>query len=344
VPTVVAAWTRVIVDYAKHRGYEVAPLLARHGLDEATLARPEARVPAQVDDAIWTALDRELGDPDIGVHVAESVVGAESFGVVGFLARASRTVGGAVATTQRYHRLIKDDNRVAVVRDERSLTIVESPGARGAWPRVIAEAVVANYVAMGSAWSGKRVVPLEVRFQHSRPASTHELERFFGVRPKFDQRDNALVLPGHVLATPLATAETGLVSLLERVAADQLRGLGAKGCGDRRPSGAGDPTFADEVRLAVEALLPGEPSVHRVARQLAVSPRSLQRRLAEDGSTFRAVVDQARLARAVGLVQRGLPVAEVAALLGFSDARAFRRAYQRWTGRTPGGDVVRRSA
>jgi AraC-like DNA-binding protein len=322
VATVVAAWTRVIVDYAKRRGLDVTGLLARHGLTEAVLARPEARVAAQVDDELWTAIDRELGDPDLGVHVAESVVSAESFGVVGFLARASGTVAGAVAMTQRYHRLIKDDNRVAVRGDARTLTIVESPGERGVWSRAIAEAVIANYVAMGTAWSGRRVVPLEVRFQHARPADTRELERFFGVAPKFDQPDNAIVLPGHVLTTPLATAETGLLSLLEIVAAAQLQTLG-------------DRAFVDEVRCAVEALLPDEPSIDRVARQLAVSSRSLQRRLAENCSTFRTVVDQARLARAVALVRRGLPVAEVAERVGFSDARAFRRAYLRWTGHTP---------
>jgi AraC-like DNA-binding protein len=191
---------------------------------------------------------------------------------------------------------------------------------RGAWPRAIAEAILANYVSLARAWTGARVVPREVRFQHAAPRDTRELERFFGVRPSFGQRDNAIVFDDETLALPLATAEDGLLELLETVAGAQEARLGAR-------------AFTDDVRLAVDALLATDPSIERVARQLAISPRSLQRRLAADGLTFRDVVDETRLRRALELVRARTPAAEVAARLGFSDARAFRRAYQRWVSR-----------
>src|SRR5256885_3710520 len=98
-PTVVAAWTKVIVDYAASRGLDVAP----PGLD---LTRPDLRVPAEVDDAIWEAADTRLGDRDLGIHLAETSVSAASFGVVGYLVRASANVGEALARVHQYHRLI----------------------------------------------------------------------------------------------------------------------------------------------------------------------------------------------------------------------------------------------
>jgi hypothetical protein len=242
-PSVVASWTRLIVEHARQRGVEVAPVLARHGLEPDALDRPGARVHARVDDAIWAELTRAIGDDDLGVHLAERAVSASSFGVVGFLARASGTVGDAIAQARRWQRLIKDDNHVAIVRSPRGATIVEMPGPdRGAWPRAIAEAILANYVALARAWTGKRIEPREVRFQHAPPRDLRELERFFGVRPKFGQPDNALVLDHEALATPLATAEDGLLALLEAVAATQEDTLGQR-------------AFVDEVRLAVDALL-----------------------------------------------------------------------------------------
>ena len=317
--SVVASWTRLIVDHARRCGVDVAPVLARHGLDEASLARPGARVPARTDDRVWAELSEAIGDDDLGVHLAEGWVSASSFGVVGFLARASDTVGDAIAQAQRWQRLVKDDNHIGIVRGPRGATVTEMPGPeRGAWPRAVAEAILANYVALARAWSGAPIAPIEVRFQHAAPRDTRELERFFAVRPKFGQHDNALVIGHDAMATPLATAETALVDLLEAVAAEQEGTLGAR-------------AFADDVRLAVDALLATDPSIERVARRLALSPRSVQRRLAAEGVTFRDVVDRVRLDRALALARGRTPAAEIAARLGFSDARAFRRAYQRWT-------------
>ncbi|MFN9944969.1 MAG: helix-turn-helix transcriptional regulator, partial [bacterium] len=85
-------------------------------------------------------------------------------------------------------------------------------------------------------------------------------------------------------------------------------------------------------------LLPdGEPSLPTVARRLALGERTLQRRLREEGLTFRALVDDVR--HECAKIQRATPevsVAEVAYSLGFSSPSAFHHAYRRWTGASPG--------
>jgi AraC-like DNA-binding protein len=316
-PTVVAAWTKVIVDYAAARGVDVS----RPDVD---LSHRDLRVPAHLDDAIWQAADAALGDDDLGVHLAESGVSAASFGVVGYLVRASTTVGEALVRAQQFHRLVKDRSRLELVASPGGTTVIDAPEIdRTPWPRPIAELIVANYVHLARTWTGARIVPREVRFQHARPADTRELERFFGCKLRFEQRDNAVVLAREVMALPFTTSEPVLVTYLESAAAARLEQLPA-------------PSLVDEVRGAIgDELRDGEVDIERIARRVGVPPRSLQRRLRDEGTSYRELVDTIRHKRAIDLMQRGLSIGDIAEHLGFSEARAFRRAFRRWTGLQP---------
>ncbi|HEU4728528.1 MAG TPA: AraC family transcriptional regulator ligand-binding domain-containing protein [Kofleriaceae bacterium] len=316
-PTVVAAWTKVIVDYAAARGIDVT----RPDVD---LSHRDLRVPAHLDDAIWQAADDALGDDDLGIHIAESGISAESFGVVGYLVRASTTLGEALARAQEFHRLVKDRGRLEILASPAGAMVIDAPELeRAQWPRPIAELTIANYLHLARAWTGARIVPREVRFQHARPRDTRELERFFGAKLRFDQRDNALVLPREVLALPFTTSEPALGAYLEASAAARLEQLPA-------------PSLIDEVRGAIDdEMRNGDVDIERVARRIGVTPRSLQRRLRDEGTSYRELVDTIRHKRAVDLLSRGVPFGDIAERLGFSEARAFRRAFRRWTGLVP---------
>jgi AraC-like DNA-binding protein len=316
-PTVVAAWTKVIVDYAAARGVDVS----RPDVD---LSQRDLRVPVHLDEAIWQAADRALGDDDLGIHLAESGVSAASFGVVGYLVRASTTVGEALARAQQFHRLVKDRGRLELVATPSTVTVIDAPEAdRTQWPRAIAELSIANYVHLARAWTGRPFVPREVRFQHARPRDTRELERFFGCKLLFGQRDNALVVSRDAIATPFTTSEPELGGYLEATAATRLAQLPA-------------PSLLDEVRAAIgDELRCGEVDIERVARRVGITPRSLQRRLRDEGTSYREQVDAIRHHRALDLIRRGVPLGAIAEHLGFSEARAFRRAFRRWTGLVP---------
>ncbi|MEC7522318.1 MAG: helix-turn-helix domain-containing protein [Myxococcota bacterium] len=98
-----------------------------------------------------------------------------------------------------------------------------------------------------------------------------------------------------------------------------------------------DATFADRTRaVLMEALPSGQGGVDTVARRLAVSSRTLQRRLRSEGTSFKAVVDETRESLARQYLRRThLTATEIAYLLGFDEATSFFRAFQRWTGTTP---------
>lgn len=98
------------------------------------------------------------------------------------------------------------------------------------------------------------------------------------------------------------------------------------------------PLATDEkVRALLRRKPPGAaPSIEQAARRMGMSPRTLQRRLAGQGLTFRRLVDEVRLEGAVNLlIGSELPITEISARLGYSTPSGFCRAFSRWTGRSP---------
>ena len=101
-----------------------------------------------------------------------------------------------------------------------------------------------------------------------------------------------------------------------------------------------DTSIIGRVRRAVlESLPSGKPGAQDVARALAVSPRTLQRKLQEEGTTFQAVLDAVRKELAQHYIRSGeYDLLEITYLTGFANPPAFSRAYKKWTGRTPSED------
>jgi len=92
------------------------------------------------------------------------------------------------------------------------------------------------------------------------------------------------------------------------------------------------PEVVDAVRQSIAR---GRGDVRAVAAELGVGARTLQRRLVENGTTFRALLDEARRAESLRLVACGRPIKAVADAVGFAEVRSFHRAFRRWTRRTP---------
>jgi AraC-like DNA-binding protein len=164
-----------------------------------------------------------------------------------------------------------------------------------------------------------------VTFQHSPPVDLREHGRVFGCPVRFNRPVNGVALRRALLDTPLVRADPGLCSVLDR----HVRALI-----ERIPRAE---ALSDRVRgLVASELSTGRASAAAVARKLHMSRRTLQRHLEAGGMTFRALCDGLRRDLAIRyLREREIAVAEVAFLLGFSEASAFHRAFKRWVGTTP---------
>jgi AraC-like DNA-binding protein len=193
-------------------------------------------------------------------------------------------------------------------------------------PRHPLECTVAAIRAVSGSLVGRPVPVRSVKLGHVDPGLGQDAyERFLGVRPAFGAGVYAVELDGRVADWPIATANNEMLEALDARAEQLLAEL---------RSGW---TAGDAVIRAISRRLKGEPpKIHEVAKGLAMSPRTLQRALREEGTTYQELLDQTRC----GLAMRYLAdpravIFEVAILLGFSEPSAFHRAFKRWTGYTP---------
>jgi AraC-like DNA-binding protein len=322
--TTVSNFTRALLGFAFTSEQDRASVVTAAGASADALARPDVRLSTEVAARVWTAAAERTGDDAMGLHFAE-VIDASALGVVGYFAGASEDVRSALRRVVTYHRLLKDPSEVELreSRDAATVTELPPPSIRQ-WPRHFAEATIAAYVTMIRVFAGVRVAAYAVTFQHARPERVLEHVRVLGCMPSFGAEANRVTLSSDVLALPLVTSDAALSRYLAVALEEQMGALPR------------DELLPGLERAILAALPDGTPGIRGVARALGLGPRTLQRRLSQRGTSFQGVVDRVRQTAARRLlVDERLSIAEVALLLGFSDASGLQRAHRRWTGRSP---------
>lgn len=191
--------------------------------------------------------------------------------------------------------------------------------------RAIHAEYVAALVLHLLAWvSETRVDPVEGRFEHEAACDPADYQRTLRCPVKFGAGQSELVLDAETLERPSLHADRTLAKVHEEF-------------GEMLLAREGHPEVTRRVRKALAGLLESEArDLASVARRLGMSARSLQRRLAEEETSFSALLDDVRreLARH-HLERRATPIEAVAYLTGFSEVSAFTRAARRWFGHTP---------
>ena len=323
-PSVLAELPAALLRYAEQRGLERASLLTAAGINPRGLPVREGRVFHADLQALWCAVERQMGDPDVGLSFAESGIGVSKYGVVGFLAMTSPTLGEALTRTVALHPLLRQDAEMSLRQEDRRVFFEEEQRSGAPWSRQVIEHAFASIVTLSRSWTGGAFAAHEVRFQHRRPRNTAAYERIFGCSVLFEQRKNAIVFDGAALSLPLGSSQSELASYFDSVARTALERLTP---GDLSAS----------IRVAIRDALPeGNMALPWIARRLGVGARTLQRRLNEQQLVYRDLVDEVRRVEAVELVRStDLSIFEISDRLGYSEAKAFRRAFRRWTGAAP---------
>jgi AraC-like DNA-binding protein len=190
---------------------------------------------------------------------------------------------------------------------------------------MLSEVIFARTLGVIRKTTGVHHRPIEVRLPGNPPRHEAELQRIFDAPIRFRYPASEMILDSSLLQQPTRTSDPELFRILQRVAADAL---------ERVP---GLDRLDQRVRHAILKCLPeADPSVNRVASQLAMSPRTLQRKLSKEGVSYQQVLDNVRLERSIEILSRSqMPIAEAAAQLGFADLTSFHRAFKRWMGKPP---------
>jgi AraC-like DNA-binding protein len=312
-----------VVRAAERAGLDPAPLYAVLGITAEQAGDFERRVELERLFAMWERIMRALRRSAFPIEAAR-IEPTESKSPLTFLCRSSETMREAARHLVRYGAAATDNHSLRLEdADGAAVVVFDAPLPDGLGARCNLEFAVASYVF------GARVLcdvsPLRVTFRHPAPADTAAHRELLGDVRFFSPR-TTLVFDADTLDRPLPFAVPGLAAYLERHMASIVARLSA-----RTPDTA-------RVRAAiVEEMREGRaPSRERAAASLAVSPRTLNRRLAGEGTTFLRVVEETRRELAEELLAgRTHAVKQIADILGFGDVRSFHRAYRRWTGKTP---------
>ena len=327
-----SACLRGFRDVVTGLGGDADRLAVRAGLDPAALDADDLLVPDLAVGEVLELAAADLGCPDLGLRIA----GRQDLTMLGPLSLAiqnSPTVAEAFAATSRYlfvHApslsvsLEPDPDGVRGVSAVRYGPAVPVPGLRQASDLGLGFLHRATLLLLGGSY-GLRTVDLP----HAPVAPLAVYEDFFGVRVR-PGRDAALLrVPSSLAAMPLSGADASLRRMALAFLAQQS------------PPGAA--TTATRVRGAVaQTLGTGVPDIVSVAALLALHPRTLQRRLAAEGTSFAEILDEVRRETARRyLTSTDVPLAQVAGLLGLSEQSALTRCCRRWWGHPP--SAVRRS-
>jgi AraC-like DNA-binding protein len=300
-------------------------VMARAGVARAEIDDPDARLSGAQADAVWREAFAVARDPQLALHAAEALpFGA--YRVLDYLGTTGPTLGEGLRRVAAYFPLVDPRGVLRVEERPEGAAIVFSARAGTPLPRPAQEYTLAVLLLRARHASDPAWRPAAVELAFPRPSDVSEHARIFGVPPRFDSADAALVLPGDVWTRPTRARDAGLFAVLD----DHARALLA-----RTPSAEDDLVAC--VRAAIAAELTGRaPSLPSVARRLGMSARSLQRHLERERTSFAQAVDHVRRERAeAALLAPDVAIGEVSWLLGFSDQSAFARAFRRWTGQSP---------
>ena len=268
-----------------------------------------------------------MDDSAFGLRLAKQIDWRD-VGLYFYASSAARDLGEALALFSRYCRIVNEAFRLTQ-RSADSAIVFEFVGLPRYASRHNMEYVVAGIRTALRTISGRNVAPTKVAFAHNRNSDVREFERFFGCPVEFGAPDNLLLISADGLHLPLITADPKLLRVLRPYcdAAAKERNV--------KPG-----TLRSAVEAEVEKLLPdGKAKAENVAQALALSLRTLARRLADEGTTYGEVVDQLRKSLATQyLNDPGMSLGQIAWLLGYEGSTSFNHAFKRWTGRSPSAD------
>ncbi len=308
------------------------------GLDPTALADPDGRVPGPQMEALWHAAVAATGDAHLGLRLG-AAADIASLGVVGYVLQSTSTLGAALDAFARYVTLFTDGLRARVVRPpvgafggEAVLEFVAVGTAERNYllrsPRYPMEATVAGALVIAGALVGDTLPPASLEFAHDAEADAPAVAaQVLGTPVDYGSDSYRFRFAAAALDWPVLRASPALLSAFEAQAAAAIEVFSAR---RTRPVSEG------VLRAVTEQLRGQAPAVDEVADALAMGVRTLQRRLEDEGSSYSALLDEARHALALRHLGRSdVPVAEIAFLLGFSEPSAFTRAFRRWTGDAP---------
>lgn len=278
-------------------------------------------------DEFFTAhevLDQKLG-PGFGVRIGQQMK-IEDYGVLGLSWRTCSYAGEIFERSERYFKLLSN-TFMWQIEEEGPLSHVHlKRDAHRRGMELSTETSLSATVVVLQAMTEKSILPTQVTFKHAPPEDLSSYTKAFQCPILFNQADYSITYKTIDLKTKTAKADVLINQfLLERIK-EETEGLKI----------AGSKLVFDIEQLIKDALPSGIPNIHQIAEHIGMSKRTLARRLAEAGVSFRDLIKRTQEEVSKDLLKNSSRnIAEIAFETGFAEQSAFNRAFKRWTGTTP---------
>ena len=317
---------RYLVLVADERGVDLRPALEQVGLDAVVLRAADLRVSYRQGSAVIRRALELTGDEHLGMSVGASQH-LTAWGLLGFAVMASETLAAAIETGVRYQNLTGAMVNWSCGPEDGAFRLraqLPDPALDPAVGMFLVEEALTSVITVGRHAVGPSLAPRLVELALPRPVGPNPYPGFFGCPVRFDAPVSQLVLDDRwsrlrmPARDPVALASS--LELLEVLMASRR---------DQQE-------LLEVLEVSVAQRLPEVPTFAEQAHRLALSERTLRRRLHECGTTYQALVEGVRRERVEQLLRRPeLTARDIARRAGFSDERALRRAVRRWHGSSP---------
>lgn len=272
---------------------------------------------------LWEAIATLNPDPAAAIQMVTQLDSA-TLPPASFVAFVARDFRDGLHRLARFKQLCTLE-RVGLTETDNTCTVtVDWLRTQAPPPTLLIDAAFATFVELGRRGSGVHIFPLSVEL--ARPESGHDgLADFFGCAVRFGAERNALVFDAADLSRPFPSHNPELLEMLNPALTAALAEASA-------PS-----TISLQVKSALKRILAsGRPEMAEVAREMGMSERTLQRRITEEGTSFRQLMLETRQEVVRHLLSEpSIEIEEVACLLGYEDTNSFYRAFRAWEGTTP---------
>ena len=303
----------------------LSALMEAVGLTPAILETPEATLSLAVFVELLEHSATELCMDDLGLQLATHQ-DISVLGPIALIARNASTVREGIEAVGRHLPYHTPGARLTLAPDQRAdfiqlrYDLALAPNAPRRHGIELSYAVAVNFLRL---LSPAPIDDWQIWFRHAKGLRSTCYRRRFGCSVRLEQEFDALIFPLTLLDAPVDQGSSELQRMAERFISNVTR------------------RFPLDIAAQVEALVlrqlaTGQCTLPRIAQQLALHERTLQRRLGAQGVLFEDIIDQVRRARAKEyLPYSAIPLQQVASLLGYSEQSSFSRACRRWFGHSP---------
>jgi AraC-like DNA-binding protein len=276
-------------------------------------------------DFFAALVDRDPNGLSLPLKIGASMR-SDEYGAFGLAWKSAPTLRGSFTRAERYGHVLGSAETYSLEETTQGFLFNLEKAGDGCPGMLLSnEASMSAVYTISKEVSSSDFIPFAIYFKHAPRGDTRVYENHFGCPVHFETGRDAVLVSKESIETPNRLGDESIAQFFDRHLEQQLNSL------------KGHIDLQQQVRRAVANVLSeGVPKLSRIASELNMGARTLQRRLSDQGYSFQNVVDMAQKDLAQRLLREtDYSLAEVAFLTGFAEQSGFTRAFKRWAGQTP---------